>query len=95
MIRLVRPYVVRIKRHDKDLADQMQRCCTSVSLNIAEGAHARGGNRAMNDSTALGSANETLACLQTAEACGFIESIDPAVVDVLRKVMGTLVKCVR
>jgi hypothetical protein len=44
--------------------------------------------------TALGSAQETLACLDAAEACGYVAAVDDALVQQLRRVVGTLVKLV-
>src|SRR4051812_29308221 len=76
VLRQLRPLVRRIELRDKDLARQLRRCSVSVALNVAEGMHSRGGNRTARYHTALGSAQETLACLEAAEACGYVAAVD-------------------
>jgi four helix bundle protein len=41
---------------------------TSIPLNVAEGSYSQGRNRRARYYTALGSARETLACFEVAEA---------------------------
>ena len=94
VLRHLRPVVRRIELKDKDLARQLRRCSVSVALNVAEGMHSRGGNRTARYHTALGSAQETLACLEAAEACGYVAPVDAELVQQLRRVVGTLVKLV-
>ena len=94
VLRQLRPVVRRIELKDKDLARQLRRCSVSVTLNVAEGMHSRGGNRTARYHTALGSAQETLACLEAAEACGYVATVDAALVQQLRRIVGTLVKLV-
>lgn len=94
VLRQLRPVVRRIEMRDKDLARQLRRCSVSITLNMAEGMYSRGGNRAARYHTALGSAQETLACLEAAEACGYVATVDAALVQQLRRVVGTLVKLV-
>jgi four helix bundle protein len=36
VLRLLRPVVVQIERHDRDLGNQLRRAAASVSLNVAE-----------------------------------------------------------
>jgi four helix bundle protein len=81
------PVVRRIELKDKDLARQLRRCSVSVALNVAEGMHGRGGNRTARYHTALGSAQETLACLKAAEACGYVADVDALVQQVRRVVV--------
>ena len=69
-------------------------CRWATHVGEAEGVHSRGGNRTARYHTALGSAQETLACLEAAEACGYVAAADPAIVQQLRRVVGTLVKLV-
>ena len=69
----------QIGRHDRSLEDQLRRAGASVALNVAEGSGARGKNRGLRYSTALGSARETRACLQVAGALGYVTSVDAAV----------------
>ena len=84
-----------IRRHDRNLEDQLRRAGTSVLLNIAEGSGSRGGNRKLRYFNALGSARECQACLQAACALGYVPAIEPALGDQLREVVATLVKVSR
>jgi len=95
IVRLVRKYVEQIARHDRDLAGQLKRSSVSMTLNTAEGSGTRGGRRRLTYEIALGETRETLACLQTAEAIGYIEGIEAGLLDRLDRVIATLVKLVR
>jgi four helix bundle protein len=92
-IRIVNALVTQIAKHDPDLARQARRALTSMHLNIAESIDAQGGNRRLRMRTALGSTNETLACLDAAAALGYIE-LDPHADALLTQVRATLLKCV-
>jgi len=94
VLKQLQPVLRRIELRDKDLARQLRRCSVSVALNVAEGMYSRGGNRNLRYHTALGSAQETLACLEAAEACGYVAAVDAALSERLRRVVGTLVKLV-
>ena len=61
-----------IERNDCDLLRQLRRAASSVALNIAEGLGTAGGNRELRFQTALGSAREVIACLEVAEAWGYL-----------------------
>ena len=74
------------------LADQMERALVSVPLNVAEGAYSRGRNRQARYQTAAASAREALACLETAEAMGFVGKMDPELAALFHQVIGTLVR---
>ena len=91
----VRPILLQIGRHDRSLEDQMRRAAASVALNIAEGCSLRGKSRALRYSTALGSARETLACLQVAQALGYVDALDASVLDRLDRVAATLFNLMR
>jgi four helix bundle protein len=66
-----------------------------IVLNIAEGSGSKGGTRLERYRNALGSAKETRACIDAAEAQGYVTSIDPKIHAGLREVIGTLVNIVR
>ena len=94
VLRQLRPVLRRIELRDKDLARQLRRCSVSIALNVAEGMYSRGNNRNARYHSALGSAQETLACLEAAEACGYVAGVDAALTEQLKRVVGTLVKLV-
>jgi four helix bundle protein len=93
MLRQLQSPLRRIEQRDKDLARQLRRCSSSIALNLAEGQYSRGQNRSARFHSALGSARETLACLEVAEACGYV-ALDAALGEQLRRIVGTLVKLV-
>ncbi len=79
VLRMLRPTMVEIGRHDSDLARQLRRCGASMALNVAEGSYARLGNQKALFAVALGSAKETRACLDVAAALGYLDAIDAEV----------------
>ncbi len=68
VLQTLAPIVKELNRHDPDLARQLRRASASVALNIAEGCGSQGKNRRARYYNALGSARETLACLEVAQA---------------------------
>jgi four helix bundle protein len=93
-LKALQPVVRRVEGKDKDLARQLRRCSASIALNVAEGMYSRGGNRNARYHDALGSARETLACLEVAEACSYVVP-RPANLDAqLNRIVGTLVRLV-
>src|SRR5215510_10128568 len=68
--------VVRIVVRDKDLARQMKRACASVALNMQEGMYSRGGNRLARFHDAMGSARETMACLDVCVAGEYVKQAE-------------------
>jgi four helix bundle protein len=90
----LRAHVAVIERKDKDLGRQLRRASASVALNLAEGMYSRGKNRGARYHTALGSARETWACLEVAEAAGYVKRLEPALVARLNQIVGTLVRLV-
>ncbi len=94
LIRALRDTLERIQRHDADLARQMRRALTSIPLNISEGEWKRGGNARLRFETAMGSANEVKACLETADAHGYADA-DPKHIDALDRIARTLHRVAR
>ncbi|MBC8071290.1 MAG: four helix bundle protein [Deltaproteobacteria bacterium] len=94
-IEMLRPMMGRIDRHDRDLGRQLRRAASSIALGVAEGMYSRGRNRPARYHTALGSARETMACLEVAVAMGYLDSADAAVLDRLSRIIGTLVRLVQ
>ncbi len=73
-------------------ARRCQGGASSVVLNIAEGSGSFGRVRTARYRTALGSARESLSCLLTAEAFGYVEPMPQALTAVMNRVIGTLVR---
>ena len=92
-LKQLQPTLRRIEIRDRDLGRQLRRCSNSVALNLAEGMYSRGSNRAARYHSALGSARETLGCLEVAVVCNYVQQ-DPSLHDQLDRVVATLVKLV-
>jgi len=88
----IEPLVRRIAQHDADLGRQMRRAAASIALNVSEGRFSRGKNEMARFQTALGSANETLACLKVGVAFKYIATPDPKLLDRFGRIVGTLHK---
>ena len=88
--RRLRPLLDRIKTRDSNLADQLRRAVTSIPLNLQEGAYSQGGNARARFYSALGSAAEVRACLDVAEALGYIDNVDAGLRDRLDQIVATL-----
>jgi four helix bundle protein len=73
VIKSIRPLLPRVERGNRDLADQILRAATSVSLNLAEGQRSAKGNRMKHYAIAHGSANEVKAGVKLAVALGLID----------------------
>jgi four helix bundle protein len=82
-IEVLRPLVERIRRHDRDLGEQLRRALSSVALNVAEGNKSAGGHRLARFSNAAGSCSEARAALRIAIAWGHVDSPAVAEGDVL------------
>ena len=95
VVRELRPFVSSLAHVDPDLARQMRRALTSVALNVAEGMGSRGKLRAARYHTALGSARETLSCIEVSGALLDLPPPSAETLDKLRKVIGTLVNLTR
>ena len=88
LVRSAVPVLNRITQHDGDLARQMRRALTSIPLDIAEGEGRKNGHARLRFQTAMGSANEVRACVEVAEALGYVDA-QPALVDALDRVART------
>ena len=95
VVRQIRPLIERIEKRDANLADQLRRAVTSVPLNLSEGAYSHGGHVRARFHTALGSAAEVRACLDVAEALGYVDEVDPVLRDNLDRVIATLHRLTR
>jgi len=95
VLRMLRPVIAEIERHDRDLARQLRRASGSIALNLAEGSGSHGGTRTERYRNALGSARETGACLDVAGALGYVGDVEVMLLDRLDQVRATLVKNVR
>jgi four helix bundle protein len=71
------PYLPLLRARSSSLGDQLERALISVPLNVAEGAYSRGKNRQARYQSAAASAREVPACLETAEALGWVKPLDP------------------
>jgi four helix bundle protein len=92
---MLREVLAQIERHDRDLGNQLRRAASSVALNIAEGSGSHGGTRLARYRTALGSARETVACLDVAVALGYVERVEGPLQSQLHQVQAMLVALVR
>ena len=95
LVRDIRPLAEQIEKFDRDQARQLRRSATSIVLNLAEGEGSRGGTQRARFDSALGSARESLANLEVAEALGYVGRLDAAFLDRFDRVIATLVKLVR
>jgi four helix bundle protein len=95
MIWELRPLMERIRTKDPNLADQLRRAATSVPLNIQEGAYSQGRNMRARYYNALGSAAEVRACLDVGEALGYVDDVDPKLLDIIDRIVATLHRLAR
>jgi hypothetical protein len=64
-------------------------------LNTSEGSGCSGGTRRERYRNALGSARETGACIDVAQALGYVDEVDPTLLDALDQIRATLFRVVR
>jgi len=89
--RLSRPLVEAVQRRDRDLASQLRRAISSISLNFAEGFGCTGGSARARFETARGSLNEAKTGIQLAVAWRYVSRADAdaaAVVEALHALGG-------
>jgi four helix bundle protein len=77
LVRRLSPFLPVLRARSASLGDQFERALVSVPLNLAEGAYSRGKNRQVRYQSAAASAREALACLETAEALGWLGPLEP------------------
>ena len=94
LLRKMVPVVAKMEKRDPDLARQCRRAMTSAALNIEEGRARRGGNGRLRFETAMGSANETRACIEVAVALGYLPP-EPELTDGWDRAARTLRKLMR
>ncbi|MDC3956145.1 four helix bundle protein [Polyangium jinanense] len=95
LLRRLRPIIEKIGGKDANLADQLRRAATSVPLNLHEGAYSQGRNERARWHTAMGSAAEVRACLDVAEALGYVDRVDEELRNKLDHLVGTLHRLTR
>jgi len=94
LVRKLAPYLSVLRARSAALGDQLERALISIPLNVSEGAYSRGRNRLVRFQTAIGSALEARACLETAEALGWLEPLDPELLALFRQIIGTLIRLI-
>jgi four helix bundle protein len=78
LIRALVPVVAQLKTYDSNIADQVTRAATSVTLNVMEGSKRTGKDRRRFYVIAQGSASEIQGALDTADAWGWHVDSEPA-----------------
>lgn len=92
-VALAKPYVERVRRHDREVHDQTKRALTRCVLALAEGSQREGGNRQLAYRRARGEANEALAAIRLAVVWGYLPEQD--VIPLLRKMDHLVAMLVR
>jgi four helix bundle protein len=92
VLRMLAPVIKEIEVHDGDLARQLRKAAPSMALNTAEGSGSRAGTRRARYENASGSAQETGSCLDAALSMGYVENINPELLDKLDHVRAVLWK---
>ncbi len=88
------PVVAEIDRHDSDLAKQLKRARSSISLNISEGVTREGLGGTCTTGTRRGQHRSRSGFLETAVAAQYIKVAPVDVIEMLKKIIGTLYKCI-
>lgn len=94
LVRQLGPMLPVLRARSSALGDQFERALISVPLNVSEGAYSRGKNRQARYQSAAASAREALACLETAQALGWIKPLEPELLASFQRIIGTLVRLV-
>ena len=72
MLEHIKPIIDQVRRHDRNLADHMQRSAQQSFPNLAEGQSARGRNEVARFTVALCETRETRAAVAVAVAWGYV-----------------------
>jgi four helix bundle protein len=94
LVRRLAPALPVLRARSAALGDQFERALIGMPLNVAEGAYSRGRNRQARYQSAVASAREALACLETAQALGWLEPLEPELEALFNRVIGTLVRLI-
>ncbi len=76
MLAQIKPIIDRVRRHDRNLADHMQRSAQQSFLNIAEAQSAYGRNEIAKFTNALCEAREARAAVKVAVAWGYVTAAE-------------------
>jgi four helix bundle protein len=93
-IEMARPFVDRLRRHDRELETQMRRALTRCGLALGEGQKREGGNQQAAYRRARGEANEALTAVRLAAAWGYMEGSNE-LIDKLDHLVAVLVRLTR
>ena len=74
IVRGLRRPLATLRKHDTDLANQIQRAGSSLALNLSEGNRRTGKDRVRVFRIAAGSADEVRTALKVAVAWGYLHS---------------------
>ena len=94
-LKTLAPIVREISRCDVDLARQLRRAASSIALNTAEGYGSVGGNERLRYRNAHASTQEVRACLDVAQALGYLDAVDAELSDRLDRIAATLYRLAR
>ena len=89
LIRQLRVIMPAIKRADRNLADQIGRAATSITLNLGEGRHRTAGDQRRMYEIAHGSAAEVRSALAVGVAWGWVEEPE-AILATMDRLMALL-----
>lgn len=81
MLRHIKPIIDKVARHDRNLADHMQRSAQQSFLNLAEARSARGRNEVAKFTNALCEAREARAAVDAAIAWGYVTEQEAKLAD--------------
>ena len=81
MLRHIKPIIDKVARHDRNLADHMQRSAQQSFLNLAEARSARGRNEVAKFTNALCEAREARAAVAVAISWGYVTTQEAQLAD--------------